>query len=62
MHRWASALVGWGQIEIHRGGYDRAAPLYQRGFELRSSGYYAGDLGQLGGGLIELAAGGSGPR
>jgi DNA-binding CsgD family transcriptional regulator/tetratricopeptide (TPR) repeat protein len=61
VHRWASALVGWGQIEIHRGGYDRAAPLYQRGFELRSSGYYSGDLGQLGGGLIELAAAGAVP-
>ena len=61
VHRWASALVGWGQIEIHRGGYDRAAPLYQRGFELRSSGYYSGDLGQLGGGLIELAAVGAVP-
>ena len=61
VHRWASALVGWGQIEIHRGGYDRAARLYQRGFELRSSGYYSGDLGQLGGGLIELAAVGAVP-
>jgi DNA-binding CsgD family transcriptional regulator len=61
VHQWASALVGWGQIEIHRGDYVRAAPLYQRGFELRSSGYYSGDLGQLGGGLIELAAAGAVP-
>ena len=56
VHRWASALVGWGQIEIHRGRFEQAAPLYQRGFELRASGYYAGDLGQLAGGLVELGA------
>ncbi len=61
VHRWASALVGWSQIEINRGNYRAAAPIYVRGFELRSSGYYSGDLGQLGSGLIELAAAGAAP-
>jgi DNA-binding CsgD family transcriptional regulator len=58
-HHWASALVGWGQIEINRGHYAAAAPTYTRGFELRASGYYGGDLGQLGVGLLELAATGA---
>jgi DNA-binding CsgD family transcriptional regulator/tetratricopeptide (TPR) repeat protein len=61
VHRWASAMVGWGQIEIHRGEHASAARLYQRGFELIASGYYSGDLGQLGTGLIELAAVGAVP-
>lgn len=56
VHRWASALVGWGQIEINRGNYRAAASGYGRGFELNSSGYYSGDLGPLATGLIELAA------
>jgi DNA-binding CsgD family transcriptional regulator len=56
VHRWASALVGWTQIEINRGNHGAVADAYRRGFELQSSGYYTGDLSQLGAGLIELAA------
>ena len=61
VHRWASALVGWSQIEISRGNYATAAHGYVRGFELQASGYYAGDLAQLGAGLIEVAAAGEAP-
>ncbi|QQS24236.1 MAG: AAA family ATPase [Actinomycetota bacterium] len=61
VHRWASALVGWQQIEVNRGDYSSAARGYLRGFELQSSGYYAGDLAQLGAGLIEVAAAGEAP-
>jgi tetratricopeptide (TPR) repeat protein len=56
VHKWATALVGWGQIQILRGQYEAAAPLYVRGLELRSSGYYTGDVCQLGCGLIALGA------
>ena len=61
VHRWASAVVGWAQIESNRGNYDAAAPLFIRGLEMRSSGYYSGDLAQLGNGLIEVAAAGAAP-
>jgi DNA-binding CsgD family transcriptional regulator len=59
VHRWASALVGWSQILINRGRFADAAPTYQRGFELQSSGYYEGDLGPLGNGAVELARAGA---
>jgi DNA-binding CsgD family transcriptional regulator len=61
VHRWASAIVGWLQIELNRGHHAAVARAYGRGFELESSGYYTGDLGQLGTGLIELAASGEAP-
>jgi DNA-binding CsgD family transcriptional regulator len=59
IHRWASALVGWTQIQIHRGHHAEVAASYRRGFELRETGYYSGDLAQLASGLIELAAAGA---
>jgi DNA-binding CsgD family transcriptional regulator/tetratricopeptide (TPR) repeat protein len=58
VHQWASAISGWWQIQINRGSYDAAAPMLARGFEIESSGYYSGNLAQLGTGMIELAAAG----
>ena len=58
VHLWASALVGWAQVEVQRGNYEAAASVSRRGFELQSSGYYSGDLPQLGTVLIEVAAAG----
>jgi ATP/maltotriose-dependent transcriptional regulator MalT len=59
LHRWASAVNGWAQIQINRGQYAEAAPTYRRGFEMHETGYYTGELGQLGSALIELAAAGA---
>lgn len=56
LHRWASALGAWYQIQVNRGEYEKAAAAYRRGWELHSTGYYAGEIGQLGTGIIELAA------
>jgi DNA-binding CsgD family transcriptional regulator/tetratricopeptide (TPR) repeat protein len=56
IHRWASAICGWGQIQIQRGRYEAVVPMVQRGFELEHTGYYEGSLAQLGTSMIELAA------
>ncbi|MEM9713036.1 MAG: AAA family ATPase [Actinomycetota bacterium] len=58
LERWAPALLGWAQIELHRGHHDRVAPIYERGLQLYASGYYDGDLAQLAYGLIQTAASG----
>jgi DNA-binding CsgD family transcriptional regulator/tetratricopeptide (TPR) repeat protein len=58
LHRWASALSGWSQILVNRGRYEVAAATYGRGWELHGTGYYSGEIGQLGTGVIELAAAG----
>ncbi len=58
MHRWASAFLGWTQIQIHRGHYAEAASTYRRGLEMWQTGYYSGDQLPAGSGLIELAAAG----
>lgn len=59
MHRWASAFVGWTQIQINRGHHAEAAPSYRRALEMHETGYYSGELAQLGSALIELAAAGA---
>ncbi len=56
LYRWASALSGWSQIQVNRGEYGPAARTFRRGWELHSTGYYGGEVGQLGTGTIELAA------
>ena len=59
MHRWASAFLGWTQIQIDRGRYDDVASSYRRALEMWETGYYGGDQLVVGSGLIELAAAGS---
>lgn len=59
IQRWASAICGWGQIQIQRGRYDDVVPMVLRGFELERSGYYEGSLAQLGTSMVELGAAGA---
>jgi DNA-binding CsgD family transcriptional regulator/tetratricopeptide (TPR) repeat protein len=59
MHRWASAFLGWTQIQIHRGQYADVVASYHRGLEMWRTGYYGGDQLPAGSGLIELAAAGA---
>jgi DNA-binding CsgD family transcriptional regulator len=61
VHRWASAFLGWTQIQIHRGQYAEVASSYHRGLEMWQTGYYSGDQLPAGSGLIELAAAGAVP-
>lgn len=59
MHRWATAFLGWTQIQIHRGNHAEVADSYLRGLDMWRTGYYGSDLIPLGTGLIELAAAGT---
>ncbi len=59
MHRWASAFLGWTQIQINRGNYAEVVADYWRGLEMWETGYYAGDSLPVGSGLVELAAAGA---
>lgn len=56
MGRWASAFLGWTQIQLNRGHYADVVSSYRRGLEMCESGYYSGDLFPIGTGLIELTA------
>jgi DNA-binding CsgD family transcriptional regulator len=59
MHRWASAFLGWTQIQIQRGRHVEVVSSYRRALEMWTTGYYGGDQLLAGIGLIELAAAGS---
>lgn len=58
-HRWASAFLGWTQIQIQRGRHDEVVASYRRGLSMWETGYYDGDQLPVGTGLIELAAAGA---
>jgi DNA-binding CsgD family transcriptional regulator len=58
VHRWASAFLGWTQIQINRGHHSEVVDSYRRGLELAETGYYDGDVFPIGTGLVELAAAG----
>lgn len=56
MHRWATAFLGWTQIQIQRGNHVDVAGSYRRGLDMWRTGYYHGDILPVGIGLLELAA------
>ena len=58
MHRWATAFLGWTQIQINRGNHAGLDESYRRGLDMCRTGYYRADILPLGTGLIELAAAG----
>ncbi len=58
MHRWASAFLGWTQIQVNRGHHAEVVSNYRRGLEMAETGYYDGDDFPIGTGLLELAAAG----
>jgi len=56
IHRWASAFLGWTQIQINRGNHAEVVVGYRRSQEMSETGYYTGDSLPIGSGLVELAA------
>ncbi len=59
IHRWASAFLGWTQIQIYRGNHAEVVADYRRGLEMLETGYYATDVIPVGSGLVELSAAGA---